>query len=85
MAMISLRNGSWQNGVNVKALIGNNTVITQNASLGQRNIPYGQDWPIDAGDQDVYYCRDADPDNPNGAMTGWTIVSSAGGDQTVDV
>jgi hypothetical protein len=85
MALITLRNANWQNGVHVIVRKGNNYEPLQNPVIWDRRLEYQETWPIEAGDEDLYYIRDRDPDNPDGSMTDWTVVSSANGDQSIDI
>jgi hypothetical protein len=84
---IVLTNLYYQNGVNVEARMGpnQNAEGSGNVSLGTRNIAQGGEWAVDSGSFDVFWRRDEDPDHPNGTMTTWEDVSSANGDQTIDV
>jgi hypothetical protein len=85
MPIITLHNRDWHAGVNVEAHQGMSFDPNQNPSLGARLLSYQSDWVIDSGTDDVQYRRDANPDHPDGTMTVWTNISSANGDQTINV
>jgi hypothetical protein len=85
MAYITLVNTAWHQGVHVIVRKGNQYNPTDNPVVADMRMSDQQRWGIDAGDDDVYYQRDNDPDNPDGTFTPWTTISSANGDQTVPV
>lgn len=68
---VYLENQSWTK-VNVEAVIGNNSNPESNQSLGTKLLHKGDSWKIDSDGEDIYYHRDANPDNPDGSMTLWT-------------
>lgn len=67
---VYLENQTW-NRVTVEAVIGNKTPPEANRSLGSRVLTIGASWQIDSNGEDIYYHRDANPDNPDGRMTIW--------------
>jgi hypothetical protein len=85
MPLMTLVNAYWQNGVNVDVRVGPYMDPNQNPALPSFKLAMGQQWSNDTGTNDLCFRRDLDPDHPNGAMTDWTVLSSANGDQTCDV
>lgn len=80
---VILRNKSW-NSMTVEARIGNNTVPENNPLVsGSPKVLYlNNDWNILSDGEDVYYRRDADPDNPDGTMTDWSLRPCYGNGET---
>lgn len=68
---VYLENESWKR-VKVEAVMGNKTPPEANSSLGSEILIKGDKWKIDSNGEDIYYRRDADPDNPDGRMQVWT-------------
>ena len=80
---VILRNESW-NSITVEALMGNKGVVEENAPVdGSPRLLYlNEDWVIESNGEDVYYRRDADPDNPDGIMTNWSVRPCYGNGET---
>lgn len=80
---VILRNKSW-NIVSVEARKGNNTNPEENPPVedSPKTLNLNQDWIIESDAEDVYYRRDADPDNPDGTMTDWTLRPCYGNGET---
>jgi hypothetical protein len=72
--IVYLENQSWRR-VTVEAVRGSNTVPEENENLGSVTLDDTENnnsWRIESNGLDLYYRRDANPDNPDGSMTLWT-------------
>ncbi len=67
---VILRNRNWRN-VTVEVRQGDNSWPENNRWIGRRSLSTGEEWPVQSSGEDVWYRRDANPDNPDGNMTVW--------------
>ena len=84
MSTLALYNQFWTKGVNIEVDFGDGADSAVNPSRGIRQIAYQADWRVLTA-ANLRYRRDLNPDNPDGQMTGWTIVQDLGADRIENV
>jgi len=84
MSTLALYNQFWTKGVNIEVDFGDGDDSAVNPSRGIRQIAYQADWRVLTA-ANLRYRRDLNPDNPDGQMTGWTIVQDLGADRIENV
>jgi hypothetical protein len=81
---VNLQNNDWDT-INVQATQGNNADPTSNTSLGAKTLTNGQVWVISSDGENVYYCRDTNPNAPDGTWTPWTLCACDGTGQVFNI
>jgi|HubBroStandDraft_1064217.scaffolds.fasta_scaffold1812625_1 hypothetical protein len=84
MSTLAFYNRFWTKGVNVEVDFADNADSPVNPPSRSRQIAYQADWRVQAGGN-LRYRRDLNPDNPDGQMTGWTLVQDLGSDRIENV
>jgi hypothetical protein len=82
--MITFHNQFWAKGVNIEIHFGDSAGPHATPSTWIRQIAYQARWRVCAT-ANLRYRRDLNPDNPDGQMTGWTMVQGVGTDWTENV
>jgi hypothetical protein len=70
-SVLRFHDRDWRT-VNVQIRQGNDPVPEKNRSLGTVQLNLDQTYDV-VGDENVWYRRDANPDNPDGSWTMWTL------------